>query len=144
MAALADPHNLLAKVQPDLVRLLLLAEQLPQRWVVVQGARSEDDQRKACASGHSQTMHSRHIVCGDGFARAVDVAAVDTAGKLTWAEGHEAEVFGQISKQILVSAVLRGVPLQWGGSSVGAWEPGVPNHFYDWGHFQLPWAQYPG
>lgn len=143
MPVLVDPHGFLAKVHPDLARVLVTAEQLPQRFIVIQGLRTLESEAKACASGHSQTMHSRHLACGDGLARAVDIAALAENGHLDWAENHEAEIYGQIAKQVLAAAALRGVSVSWGGSPVGAWEPGVPNHFYDWGHFQLPWGAYP-
>lgn len=144
MVALADPHQLLAKVHPDLARVILTAEQIPQRFIVVQGLRTEASELQACASGHSMTMHSRHLACKDGLSRAVDLCALHPDGALNWAEGQEEQVFGQLATQVLASASLRGIPLQWGGAAVGAWEPGVPSHFRDWGHFQLPWLQYPG
>ena len=142
MTASCDPRGLLAGVHPDLARVISTAELLPQPFIVIQGLRTEDSEAEACKSGNSQTMHSRHLAEADGLARAVDLCAV-TDGALDWAEGCEAEVFGQIAAQIKAAAQLRGVPLQWGGDPVGAWEPGVPSNFRDWGHFQLPWLQYP-
>lgn len=137
-----DPHDLLAGVHPDLARVILTASQQPLAFRVVYGLRSSEEESACCASGHSQTMHSRHLASPDGLARAVDLGALAPDGTIFWAEGHEEQVYGQIAQQVLASAKLRGVPLQWGGAAVGAWEPGVPSHFRDWGHFQLPWASY--
>lgn len=137
-----DPRNLLAGVHPDLARVLRTAEMLPQPFIIVQGLRTTDSEETACLSGNSQTMHSRHLESSDGLCRAVDVAALIN-GQLSWAEGNEEAVFGRIARQVLAAAELRGTPLQWGGAAIGAWEPGVPSHFRDWGHFQLPWLQFP-
>jgi peptidoglycan L-alanyl-D-glutamate endopeptidase CwlK len=139
---LCDPRDLLAGVHPDLARIISRAEMAPQAFLVIQGLRSEASEEAACASGHSMTMHSRHLAEADGKSRAVDLVAISN-GEIDWAEGREEAVFGQIAAQIKASAALQAVPLQWGGDKVGAWEPGVPNHFFDWGHFQLPWAEYP-
>lgn len=138
-----DPHGLLAGVHPDLARVLLTAFTTPLAFRVVQGRRELESEAEACASGHSMTMHSRHLASSDGLARAVDLAVLNPDGTLNWGVGHEEALFGALSLQIKASAKLRGVSLQWGGDPVGAWEPGVPSHFRDWGHWQLPWAEYP-
>lgn len=142
MPPTCDPHDRLAGVHPDLARVISTAELFPQPFLVLQGLRTHEAQAEACASGHSQTMHSRHLPCPDGKSRAVDLVAL-TNGVIDWAPGYEEEVYGTIARQIKASAALRNVPLQWGGEPVGAWTPGVPNHFFDWGHFQLPWESYP-
>lgn len=139
-----DRHSefLLEKVHSDLVRVIEVASQTPQGFQIVYGVRTLEEQQKALASGHSQTLRSRHLAHeGDGLSRAVDVAAV-IDGKLSWAPGEEEKIFGQIAKQILDSADILQIPVQWGGADVGAWTPGVVSTFHDWGHFQLPWLQY--
>jgi hypothetical protein len=84
---------------------------------------------------------------------AVDVAALEN-GVVSFAEGREALVFGQIATQVLAAAAalvatgsirsVAGQPaIQWGGQPVGAWIDGVPSHFRDWGHFQLDPSAYP-
>jgi len=78
-------------------------------------------------------MHSRHLPNKDGLSCAVDVAAL-TNGNVNFAPGHEAQVFGQIAKQIKAEANALNIPVEWGGD----W-----HSFKDWGHFQLPWSQYP-
>jgi len=139
-----DPHNLLIHVHPDLVKVINSAAQSPQPFIVVYGIRTEAAEQAAVASGHSRTLHSRHLPQSHEhlLSCAVDVAAV-TNGVVNFAPGHEASVFGQIAKQIQAAADTLKVPIQWGGAAIGAWIPGVPSHFRDWGHFQLPWAQYP-
>ena len=129
-------------VELDLVRILRFAPQTPQPWVVIFGIRTVAQEAAACASGHSQTMHSMHLPGCHGLSRAVDVwALID--GKASDAAGHEPEVFGQIAKQIMGAAATLKLPLMWGGADVGAWRAGQVSHFHDWGHFQLPESLYP-
>lgn len=134
----------LAHVHPVLATVMREADQTPQPFVVVYGIRTEAAEHVAVASGHSHTMHSRHLPQSleNMKACAVDVAAIEN-GKVSFAPKREAAVFGQIAKQIQAAADRLGIPIQWGGAAVGAWTPGVVSHFRDWGHFQLPWAQYP-
>jgi peptidoglycan L-alanyl-D-glutamate endopeptidase CwlK len=125
----------LARVHADLCRVIRAAAQAPQPFVVVYGVRTPEAEREACASGHSTTMHSRHLPqagCG-GDACAIDVAAL-TNGQIDFAPGHEAIVFGHIWRQIRAAAEALNIPVEWGGD----WKT-----FKDWGHVQLPWAQYP-
>lgn len=139
-----DPHGKLIGVHPDLVKVMRAAKQEPQPFEIVYGLRTEAEEVKAVTSGHSQTLHSRHLPQSHEHMEscAVDVAAI-IKGNLSWAPGQEAEVFGQIAKQVQEAADELKIPIQWGGAMVGAWVPGVPSHFHDWGHFQLPWKEYP-
>lgn len=132
----------LAHVEPDLARVLRAAAQTPQPWRVVYGLRTPAAEQQAVATGHSHTLHSRHLPDAKGLAAAVDVAAIED-GALSWAPGREAEVFGRIAQQIEAAAAELGVEVMWGGAAVGAWIPGVVSHFRDFGHFQLRWDQYP-
>lgn len=139
-----DPHNLLAGVHPDLARVIKAAAQTPVRFQVVYGLRTTEAEAKAVATGHSQSMHSRHLPQKGGKACAVDICVVDANGKLDWAVSNtDGGNFGEVAKQIKAAAASLNIPLEWGGDKVGAWAPGVVSHFRDWGHFQLPWAQYP-
>lgn len=123
----------LAHVHPDLAKVIRDAAQEPQPFEVVYGIRTLAAEAQAVAMGHSTTMHSRHLPNKDGLACAVDVAAL-TDGKVNFAPGHEDEVFGKIAGQIETSAKANKVPITWGGD----W-----HSFHDFGHFELPWAQYP-
>lgn len=132
----------LVQVHHDLVRVMRTALQTPQPFIVDYGIRTIQAEAAAVASGHSQTMHSRHLPDAHygGVAMAVDVIA---ATGDPFAAGHEQEIFGQIATQVKAAAAACGVKIQWGGEPVGAWIDGVPSHFRDWGHFQLDPSVYP-
>ena len=141
-----DPHNLLAQVHPDLAKVIAAAAQAPVRFVVVYGIRTAAAEAQAVASGHSTTLHSRHLAqAGEGGKScAVDICVVGTDGALDWTVADaKGGAFGQVARQIQAAADAAGVLIEWGGAAVGAWAPGVVSTFHDWGHFQLPWAQYP-
>ena len=124
----------MAQVRPILCDVIRNAAQSPQPFVVVYGIRTPEAEAQAVASGHSTTMHSRHLPSThDGLACAVDVAALED-GEVSFAHGREAAVFGAIAEQIKASADALGTPIEWGGD----W-----HSFKDWGHFQLPWATNP-
>lgn len=137
----ARSEALLAHVHPDLAKVIRSAAQSPQPFEVVYGIRTLAAEAAAVASGHSQTMHSRHLpdkhyataADPDGLSCAVDVAAL-VGGQVSFAPGHEQAVFGEIAAQVKDAAEALKIPVEWGGDWVT---------FKDWGHFQLPWAQYP-
>lgn len=128
-----DPNHKLFAVHHDLIAVLQRTLQDPQPFQIVYGIRTLEAEKQAVASGHSQTMHSRHLPNKDGVACAVDVAAI-IDGKVSFAAGHEAAVFGAIARQIKYAAAQLKIPVEWGGD----WRT-----FKDWGHFQLPWTTYP-
>jgi len=133
----------LAHVHPDLAKVIRASVQAPQPFLVVYGIRTEAAEQAAVATGHSHTMHSRHLPQSheNMLSCAVDVAAL-IGGQVSFAQGHEAEVFGRIAAQVKAAAAALNIPIQWGGDAIGAWVPGVVSHFRDYGHFQLPWLQY--
>ena len=128
-----DPKNLLAQVEPDLCRVLASAYNASPSFRVIQGLRTISAEQAAVNSGHSTTMHSRHLPDKAGLAAAVDVAAL-VNGVVNFGAGREAEVFTPIADQIKAAAARLAIPVEWGGD----WRT-----FKDWGHFQLPWAKYP-
>ena len=138
----AESEIKLRGVHPLLAAIMRNAAQIPQPFRVVYGLRTSEAEHEAVVSGHSQTMHSRHLANAEGLACAVDVVAL-LDGKVSFAAGHEPEVFGAIAEQILAAAAGLGVPLEWGGAPIGAWAPGVASNFRDWGHFQLPGSNIP-
>lgn len=146
----ARSEGMLAHVHADLARVMRAASQTPQPFEVIYGIRTLAAEAQAVASGHSQTMRSRHLPDSHyadaanpgGVACAVDVIAIIN-GHADFAKGREAQVFGQIAAQVKAAAKALNIPIEWGGDPVGAWAPGVVSHFRDWGHLQLPWAQYP-
>ena len=98
-----DPRGLLAHVHPDLVKVIEAAAQSPQPFQVDYGIRTLAAEKAAVSSGHSETLHSRHLPDAryGGVAMAVDVIALDNAARGgIFAEGHESAVFGQIAEQI--------------------------------------------
>ena len=141
-----DPHGLLSQVHPDLVRVLQAAPQTPQAFQVVYGLRTPQAEQEAVSTGHSETLHSRHLADANygGDSMAVDIACLDDTGAITWdvadASGGR---YGQAAAQVLATAASLGVAVQWGGQAVGAWVDGEVSHFRDWGHFQLDPAEYP-
>lgn len=138
----ARSEGCLAQVHPDLVAVMRTASQTPQGFIVDYGIRTIQAEEAAVASGHSQTMHSRHLPDAhyDNLAMACDVIAT---GPDPFAVGHEARVFGQIAEQVQTAADALGIKIQWGGAPVGAWIDDVPSHFRDFGHFQLDPSNYP-
>jgi len=142
-----DPRSLLAGVHPDLVKVITTAAQTPQPFIVVYGVRTLAAEQEAVATGHSQTLHSRHLPqSGEhGLACAVDVAAL-TNGQIDWCTDSAqrlSDVYGQIANQIQAASDALKIDLQWGGDPVGAWRDGQPSGFRDWGHFQLDPNSYP-
>lgn len=125
-----DPHNLLVHVHPDLVKVITAASQSPQPFEVIQGLRTIAQEQAAVASGHSTTMHSRHLPNAAGLACAVDVAAI-VNDHIAWTP---ISLYAIIARQIKSAAQAEGVPIEWGGD----WTT-----FKDYGHFQLPWKEYP-
>jgi len=143
-----DAHSeaFLAHVHPDLAAVMRAAGQ-EAPFAICYGVRSLEAEAEAVRTGHSQTMHSRHLASKTpaylGLACAVDVARRDPAtSKIDWAPGHEQAVFGAIAVNVLAAARLLGKHVRWGGS----WAEDTvvkPGHFHDWGHFELPWSLYP-
>jgi len=137
----ARSEGFLEHVHPDLAKVIRAAAQEPQPFAVVYGIRTLAAEAEAVTTGHSQTMHSRHlpdlhyatVENPEGVSCAVDVAAL-VDGKISFAPGHEVDVFGQIAAQIKKAAQELSVPIDWGGDWV---------HFKDWGHIQLTWQAYP-
>lgn len=121
---------ILTHVHPDLVKVIRATPQEPQPFVVVYGIRTQEAEKQAVETGHSTTMHSRHLANKEGLSCAVDVAALKN-GEIFWAKGSEKEVYGQIWAQVEQTYKELNIILEWGG----AWET-----FKDWGHIQLPWS----
>lgn len=148
VVTLMDPRSetYLAMVHPDLAKVMRATAQTTP-FQICYGLRTWEAQAQAVKTGHSQTMHSRHLPSTTpayrGLSCAVDIAHLTPAsGKIDWAPGHEASVFGAIAGSVLYTAKLLGVHVEWGGS----WNETTlvqAGHFHDWGHFQLPWVKYP-
>ena len=141
-----DPHSYLSQVHPNLVRVMDQAAQKPQAFQVVYGIRTLAAEQQAVSSGHSETLHSRHLPdanYGD-LSMAVDIACLDANGDIDWTVANaQGGIYGAAAQQILASAETLGIAVQWGGQGVGAWTDGIISNFRDWGHFQLDPEVYP-
>lgn len=131
----------LAAVHPDLRRVIERAALMyPGHFVVTEGERTLDKQRKLVLIGASATVRSRHVramnecdeVC------AVDLAVfIDTdndlnpdAGEIRW----DWPLYHELARYVKEAAAFERVPIEWGGD----WDK-----FPDGPHFQLPWKEYP-
>jgi len=120
----------LQQVRPQLVAVATLALDHLGRvggpdFVVTDGVRSIDDQRRLMAEGKSQTMDSRHLT-----GHAIDIAAFTPDYKVTW----DPEPYREIAAAFKRAADRLGVEIVWGGD----WE-----EFVDMPHFALSREQYP-
>lgn len=118
-------ENKLDGIHPDLRRVVYRAAEITSiDFVVTEGLRSIDRQKKLVASGASKTMNSRHIT-----GHAVDLAAsVDDEIRWDWPLYHK------LAEAMKEAARIEGVPIEWGGD----WKT-----FKDGPHFQLPASKYP-
>ncbi len=131
------PPSSLAKlrgVHPDLVRVVLRCaddwKDADTAFIITCGVRTLAEQKVLVAKGASKTMRSRHIPAANGYAHAVDLAAV-IKGQLRW----DWPLYDRLAKAMKAAAKAEKVPLEWGGD----WKT-----FKDGPHYQLPWKEYPG
>ncbi len=112
-------------VHPDLVKLAQRAIQLSRvDFMVTEGLRTIERQRKLKDAGATRTMASRHLT-----GHAIDVAAI-VGKQVRWdwpLYEPIAEAFKEASREL-------GIPIEWGGAWVS---------FRDGPHFQLPRDAYP-
>lgn len=117
-------------LHPDLVKVLKRASELSLlQFMIVEGVRSIDQQKKYVISGASKTMKSRHLT-----GHAVDIAPMldlDKDGDLdvSWLQKH----FGPLAIAMKQAAKELGVELEWGFDLWG----------WDGPHFQLAKSKYP-
>lgn len=110
----------LTGVHEDLVKVVRLAAELTDLdFIVTEGLRTEERQRKLVAAGASQTMNSKHLI-----GKAVDLAAV-VDGEVRW----DWPLYSQLASVMKEAAKRLNVPLEWGGD----WKT-----FKDGPHFQIP------
>lgn len=102
----------LTGVKPPLAHCVELAITLSAvDFRVQQGRRSIEDQRAAVRSGHSRTMHSRHLPQADGYVWAVDLTALIN-GKVTWQFDIYAEIALAMDKAATQLSIARHI--RWG------------------------------
>lgn len=115
----------LQEIHPDLSRVVLRAAEISQiEFVVTEGLRTLDRQKKLYEAGASKTMRSRHL---DGH--AVDLAA-RVGGEIRW----DWPLYDKLAAAMKNAAAILGVEIEWGGDWVS---------FRDGPHFQLTWKGHP-
>lgn len=120
-------------VHPDLVRVVERAAEIsPIPFMVVEGLRTLERQRKLKAQGLSKTLNSRHLT-----GHAVDLVPIvdlDGSGKVDVDEMYHHSQLEKLAPHIKRAFKIEGVPYDWGGDWPRAW---------DKPHWQLPWRRYP-
>ena len=112
-------------VHPDLQRVVYRAAEIAAiDFIITEGLRTVERQKKLVASGASKTMNSRHIT-----GHAVDLAAL-VDGEVRW----DWPLYHKLAEAMKEAARIEGVPIEWGGD----WKT-----FKDGPHFQLPASKYP-
>lgn len=118
-------YERLKGVNPDLVRVVELAATIsPVAFIVTEGLRTLERQKKLYRKGASKTLRSRHLT-----GHAVDLAAT-IGGKVRW----DWPLYDKIARAVKDAADKLDVPVEWGGD----WK-----NFKDGPHFQLPCKEYP-
>lgn len=115
----------LKKVHKDLIAIITRTAELTSiDFIVIEGIRSAEKQRKLFDSGASMTMNSRHLT-----GHAVDLACT-IEGEIRWDWPLYIRLAGTVKK----AAAELNIPIEWGGD----WR-----YFKDGPHYQLPKKQYP-
>lgn len=122
-------------VHPDLVAVVIRAAEISEQpFIVTEGLRTIERQKKLVAAGASTTLRSRHLT-----GHAVDVAAfVDMDGSGDYTSGDNIRwdwpLYSRIASAMKGAAFQLNVPIVWGGD----WKT-----FKDGPHFELDRKQYP-
>lgn len=136
-------------VHPHLVKVVMYAFEIsPQPFIVVEGLRDIERQKKLVASGASKTMRSRHLT-----GHAVDLVAfidMDGSGDFTKSDNIRWDwpLTYKVAEAMRKAAEEIDVPVEWGGhwrllNGNGPVKEGDLAAFADGPHFQLPWREYP-
>lgn len=111
-------------VHPDLKKVTHRALEITLvDFIVIEGVRTKEKQKKLVEAGASWTMNSRHLT-----GHAIDVAAY-VNGAVSWEWKHYEDIafaFKQAAKEL-------DIEIEWGGD----WK------VRDGVHFQLSWGDYP-
>lgn len=129
-------------IHPDLVRVVKRAIELSRSvdFGVLDGLRTEEEERKHVKEGTSQTMNSRHLT-----GHAVDLVPYNEEGKpIIGKLGNDPanwQYFATVSRMMKTAALDLKIPISWGGD----WSK--PNKdgkvLKDGYHYELTWAAYP-
>ncbi len=123
----------LKDVHPDLQRVIYRAAEIsPLKFIVTEGLRSLERQKKLLSMGATTTLRSRHIT-----GHAVDLAVwmddgdgITENGEIRW----DWILYPKLDKALQEASAIEKVPVEWGGSWL---------KFKDGCHWQLPWRLYP-
>ncbi len=132
-----DPRSLtrLEGVHPDLIGVVKRAAEITDTpFIVTEGLRTIERQKKLVAAGASRTLRSRHLT-----GHAVDLAAfVDLDGSGDYTKGDNIRwdwpLYSRLGANMKSAAFHLNVPIVWGGDWVT---------FKDGPHFELDRKQYP-
>lgn len=111
-------------VHPELRAVIIRADEVGVRFMVLEGLRTLERQKLLLKQGATTTLRSRHLT-----GHAVDIAPIE-AGKPSWHWPH----YHRLAPVVKAAAEELNVPIEWGGDWLG---------FPDGPHWQLPWAEYP-
>lgn len=121
--------NNLMGVHPKLVEVMTKAlEYTEYDFVVTEGTRTLEQQKRYLAEGKSKTLKSYHLIRADGYGYAVDVAALVPNGKGKSEVSWDLKYYAKINEAVQKAASELGAKVTWGGS----WKS-----FVDSPHFQL-------
>ncbi len=113
-------------LHPDLAKVVKRAIEItPIDFSVGEGLRPITRQKELYRKGATKTMNSRHLT-----GHAVDLFALDEAGKVTW----DWDYYWPIVEAMEKAAKELGVFIEAGAR----WKT-----FKDGPHYQLPWSKYP-
>lgn len=122
---LSKAQSILAGVHTDLARVIRRADEMALvPFVVTEGLRTLDRQRKLVQLGFSTTMRSRHLT-----GHAVDLAVL-LDGKVRW----DWPAYYKLAGVVKAAAQELSIPIVWGGD----WKT-----FKDGPHFELERKVYP-
>lgn len=117
-------------VHPDLVAVCRRALQLSTvDFMILQGLRTEAQQKENVAKGASQTMRSRHLT-----GHAIDFGAYVGGKYVNGDTPEEYRYYEQIAKAFKLASEVLNIPIIWGGD----WKT-----LKDGGHIELDRRKYP-
>lgn len=140
-------------VHPDLVAVVKRAIEITEvDFLVGEGARTIQTQRRYVREGKSRTLNSRHIPASNGYSHAVDLwmwkegkISWDTSGASNFYDLDHTEDYTNyqaIGVAMLQAGEELGIPLRWGAD----WDMDgqhTDHSFIDWVHMELPVSSYP-
>lgn len=107
-------------VKPELILLCeTVLSKTPRDFMIVDGVRTLEEQKRNMAKGFSKTMKSKHLL-----GRAIDFAPVIKSGVPDWVDLKGFQIIGELFEKCAKDV---GLKITWGGR----WK------WKDWGHIQI-------